>query len=72
VSAARKPQLSDSQQFAVERVRELITRTPQEIVAENPEADRVPGGDYAYAWGRLKPDVQDLLAIVEELTGGAR
>lgn len=72
MSAPRKPELTGPQRFSVEEARALIARTPAEILAdERPGASTDHGADYAYAWGRLGPFVQDLLAIVDELTGGA-
>ena len=65
---AGKPQLTYMQQHAVEQVRAMISRTPEEIfAADNPGETVAHGGDYAYAYGRLVPYVEDLLAIIAEV-----
>lgn len=67
MSAPRKPELTSLQRFSVEEARVLIARTPEEILAaEHP--DLGPGTAYAYAYGRLRPHVKDLLDIIAELT----
>lgn len=73
MSAPRKPELTSGQRFSVEQARELIARAPDDIYAnEQPSASTSFGMDYAYAWGRITPFVKDMLAIIDELTGGAR
>ena len=70
--ANRKPELTALQRYAVEQARELITSTPLDIYAAAfPDGDTAHGQPYAYAWGRLRPYVEDLLDIIGDLTGGA-
>ena len=69
--ANRKPELTALQRYAVEQARELITSTPQDIYAAEFPGDTDHGQPYAYAWGRLRPYVEDLLDIIADLTGGA-
>ena len=70
--ANQKPELTALQRYAIEQARELITSTPQDIyAAEFPGGDILYGQPYAYAWGRLRPYVEELLEIIAELTGGA-
>ena len=65
--SAPRPELTSLQRFSVEQAREMITREPEEILAaEHP--DLGPGSAYAYAYGRLRPHVKDLLDIIGELT----
>ena len=65
--SAPRPELDALQRYSVEQAREMIARTPEEILAaEHP--DLGPGSAYAYAYGRLRPHVKDLLEIVDELT----
>ena len=73
MSGPERPELTAVQRFSIERARELITSTPQEIYAEAFPDEPPPwhGQDYAYAWGLLKPYVEELLGLVDELLGGA-
>ena len=69
MSAPKRPELTSLQRFSVEEARALISREPEEILAaEHP--DLGPGTAYAYAYGRLRPHVKDLLDIIDELTSG--
>ena len=66
--SAPKAELTAVQRFSIERAHELITSTPQEIYAGVfPGPAPGHGQDYAYAWGLLKPHVEELLALVGEL-----
>ena len=68
-----QPSLTNDQRFSVEQARALIAREPEEIYAsERPGASIDHSAEYAYAWGRMTPFVRDLIAIVDELTGGEK
>lgn len=66
-----QPTLTNDQRFSVEQARMLIAREPKEIyVAERPGDPADLGVAHAYVLGRLGPYVKDLIAIVDQLTGG--
>jgi len=70
-----KATLTNVQRFSVEQARMLIARPSAELYAEEcPEMSEqvVCGRAEAYALGRLTPYVTGLLAIIDELTGGAQ
>jgi hypothetical protein len=72
MSAARKPELSERQRVQVERARALEATGAAALSAGyrhvNPDD---PGQVYGYAFGAARATVRELLAIVDELTGGA-
>jgi hypothetical protein len=67
-ASSSKPQLDARQRWQVEQARRVAGATAEEI-AERDSADAIT---HAVAFGYAQGTVRDLLAIVDELTGGGQ
>ena len=72
MSAPRKPQLTDAQRYQVEQARKVASGSAADLAA----GSGIDPGDlgllYSHAYGYAAGTVRDLLAVIDELTGGAR
>ena len=71
MSAPRKPQLAGSQRLQVERARKTAAASAEELAMPGTAPDDL-STIYAQAFGYARGTVGELLAIIDDLTGGAR
>lgn len=67
--SARKPELAGIRRLQVERARKVATASAQELAGPdmNPEDLSML---YAHAFGYVRGTVGELVAIIDDLTGG--
>jgi hypothetical protein len=72
VSAPRKPELTESQRRHVELARKVAAASAEDLAAGSGIAPDDRAVLYSHAFGYTRATVSDLLAIIDDLTGGAR